>query len=91
MTPDVNCYAGSSYPEHPRQFEWQNRQYTVKTIIHRRREPDGFGFIVRCHEEEALFELFYHTEDQNWHIQPKATIIIEDSPRKKSDQITFFK
>jgi hypothetical protein len=81
MTSRVNCYAGSSYPEHPRSFTWEGRLYEVKEMIHRRREPHGVDFIVRCVQDEALFELFYTFEDQTWHIMPKGYIILEKEKR----------
>jgi hypothetical protein len=81
MTSRVNCYAGSSYPEHPRSFTWEGRLYEVKEMIHRRREPHGVDFIVRCVQDEALFELFYTFEDQTWHIMPKGYIILEEEKR----------
>ena len=83
MTPEVECYAGSSYPEHPRSFMWENVSYTVQEVIQRRREPQGIGFLVRCSHGNTLFDLFYDTKKDQWQIQPKGYVIIEECPRTK--------
>lgn len=70
MTAKVECYAGSTYPEHPRALTWENQRYQVCDIIQRRREPDGVGFLVRCAPDDMLFNLFYLTKEEHWQIQP---------------------
>jgi hypothetical protein len=82
MTPIVECYAGSTYPERPRAFFWEGQRYEVKEIIDQHREPDGILFLVLCEKDEKLFELFYNSTSMEWRVEPKnKTIKIE-----KSDQ-----
>lgn len=83
MTAKVESYAGSTYPEHPRAFEWEGQHYEVRDVIHRRREPEGVGFLVRCTAEDALFDLFYLIKADQWRIQPKGSVITEEEPRLK--------
>lgn len=71
MTEKVTCYAGSAYPESPRSFVWKDQRYVVDRIITRRREPHGVGFLVQCSPGHALFDLFYLTEEEKWHIKPE--------------------
>jgi len=83
MSERVEAFSGSTYPESPRAFTWQGQRYCVEEIIHRRRDPEGVGFIVRCSPENALFDLFFLSEKDQWMITPKGCIIIEESPRTK--------
>jgi len=83
MKSDVECYAGSTYPEHPRALCWEGSRYTVLEIIQRRREPEGMGFLVRCSPGDTLFDLFYHTQKDQWQIQPKGYVIIEENSQPK--------
>ncbi len=72
MTSRVEAYAGSTYPEQPRAFQWENQHYEVQAILDRRREPEGVGFLVRCDPGNALFDLFYNSIQDKWQIQPKG-------------------
>ena len=72
MTHVVEAYAGSTYPEQPRAFQWENQHYEVQAILDRRREPAGVGFLVRCKPGNALFDLFYNSIQDKWHIQPQG-------------------
>jgi len=71
MKADVKCYAGSEYPERPKSFAWEGQPYEVQMILHRRREPDGVGFLVRCTPGERLFDLFFIISEDQWRIDPK--------------------
>jgi hypothetical protein len=84
MTHVVEAYAGSTYPEQPRAFQWENQRYEVQAILDRRREPAGVGFLVRCDPGNALFDLFYNSIQDKWHIQPKG--LIETHERAETDQ-----
>jgi hypothetical protein len=68
----VESYAGSSYPEHPRAFVWEEQGYQVQEIISRSRDPEGLRFLVRCSPGDTLFDLYYQIEDDDWQIQPKG-------------------
>ncbi|MEA3325902.1 MAG: hypothetical protein U9R53_01105 [Chloroflexota bacterium] len=81
MTPEVECYAGSTYPEQPRAFSWEDQHYQVLAVLQRRREPEGVGFLVRCAPGESVFDLFYLTEEAAWKIQSKGSIKIAKNPR----------
>lgn len=82
MTATVECYAGSTYPEHPRAFSWEGQRYEVKEIIDQHREPNGIYFFVLCEQDEKRFELFYNCSSMAWCVRPKyVTINVE-----KSDQ-----
>jgi hypothetical protein len=71
MTPDVECYAGSAYPERPKAFQWEGQRYEVLEILNQRREPDGIGFLVRCKPDERRFDLFYSSVEDQWRISAK--------------------
>ncbi len=73
MKLEVEAYAGGTYPEHPRAFIWEGSRWEVQEILSRRREPHGVGFIVRCSQDQALFDLFYDTEKDEWQIRPKGS------------------
>ena len=75
MMPDVECYAGSTYPETPRAFTWDNHRYQVIEILQRRRTPTGIGFLVRCNPGSSLFDLFYTIREDCWQIQPEGYLI----------------
>ena len=77
----VKSYAGSSYPEQPRALIWEGRQYHVREIISRSREPEGLRFMVRCSPGDALFDLYYHIEDGDWQIQPKGFVTNEGNSK----------
>ena len=83
MTPEVECYAGSTYPEQPRAFQWEGQHYQVLAVLQRRREPEGVGFLVRCTPGERFFDLFYNIEESTWQIQPKGSIQISENPGSK--------
>jgi hypothetical protein len=72
MNTKVECYAGSTSPESPRTLEWEGQHFTVETILARRREPLGVGFLVCCQPDDTLFDLFYLIEEESWQIQPKG-------------------
>jgi len=72
VKPAVEAYAGGSYPESPRALIWEGCRYEVQEILGRRREPRGIGFLVRCSPNQALFDLFYELENEEWQIQPKG-------------------
>lgn len=72
---EVECYAGSTYPERPLAFTWEGQRYEVQEVIRRRREPEGIGFLVRSTTSDILFDLFYNTESDSWQIVPKKTAI----------------
>lgn len=71
MKDSVACYAGASYPEHPRAVTWQGQRYPVEQILQRRRTPEGVGFLVQCSPGQTLFDLFYLTVEDRWRIQPR--------------------
>jgi hypothetical protein len=71
MSPEVECYAGGSYPERPKAFQWEGQRYEVQEIIQRWREPEGIGFLVRCSPDERIFDLFYTSRKDYWQISPK--------------------
>ena len=75
MNPKVECYAGSTNPENPRALEWEGQRYVVKSILERRREPHGVGFLVHCTPNAAIFDLFYLFEEEQWQIQLKRSLI----------------
>ena len=68
----VEAYAGSTYPESPRALIWEGHRFEVQEILDRRREPHGIGFLVCCTQDQALFDLYYDTERDDWQIQPKG-------------------
>jgi hypothetical protein len=72
MNAKVIAYAGSTYPESPRSFEWEGQTYLVQTVLERWREPHRLGFLVRCTPGETLFELFYLIQEDQWQIQPTS-------------------
>lgn len=72
---EVECYAGSTYPERPLAFTWEGQRYEVQEVIDRRREPEGVGFLVRSATSDTLFDLFYSTESDSWQIVLKQTFI----------------
>lgn len=82
MNAKVECYAGSTSPETPRALEWEGQRYVVKEVLLRRREPHGIGFFVRCTPGDVLFDLFYHTQKDQWQIQPKGSVIEDEQPIK---------
>ena len=69
MTGQVECYAGSSYPEKPRFVVWEGQRFTVKAILNQHREPDGIGFRVLCQPDQVVFDLFYHMDTDTWEIR----------------------
>lgn len=69
MTGQVECYAGSSYPEKPRSLFWEGQRYSVDAITDQWREPDGIGFRVLCQPGQVVFDLFYHTDTDTWEIK----------------------
>ncbi len=79
MNADVECYAGSIYPERPKTFRWEGQRFEVVEILDRRREPEGVGFLVRCKPEDRLFDLFYSQTEDRWRIAPKGPGLIENS------------
>lgn len=83
MTYEVECYAGSTYPEKPRAFYWEGRRYEVQAILDQRREPDGVGFLVRCSPEGNLFDLFYIISKDQWKIQSKGSTVNETAVQPK--------
>jgi hypothetical protein len=85
MTPVVECYAGSTYPERPRAFHWEDQRYEVQSVINQRREPAGVGFLVRCSPDDALFDLFYQTDENTWQIRPKGFVNQKEKPRPPSN------
>jgi len=80
MNADVECYAGSMYPERPKAFGWEGQRYEVMEIIQRRQEPEGVGFLVRCAPEERLFDLFFNQTENQWQITPKHINSTDNSP-----------
>ena len=79
----VTCYAGSTYPEHPRAFHWQDQRFAVQEVIHRWRTPQGLGFYVRCAPGNALFHLFYITQEDQWHITPDGYAMNKENSHPK--------
>jgi len=82
MILNVEWYAGSTYPEQPRTFSWESQNYQVLAVLQRRREPEGIGFLVQCAPGERVFDLFYHTKEASWRIQPKGSIKNTGNPQK---------
>ncbi len=83
MNPQVTCYAGSTYPEHPRAFTWEGEHYTIQEILQRRREPESLGFLVRCAPDDILFDLIYFIDQDHWEIYPKGTLPTESHYQPK--------
>lgn len=81
MKPTVECYSGSSHPETPRALVWEGQRYTVQSVLARRREPHGIGFLVRCTPDDALFDLYYLTEEDQWQIRPTGTAVDAKPPK----------
>jgi len=79
----VTCYAGSTFPEHPRSFCWQEQAYTVQEVIQRWRTPQDLGFYVRCEPGDALFNLFYNPQEDTWQIQPRGYTLIKENFQSK--------
>jgi hypothetical protein len=79
MTAEVECYAGSTYPEKPRAFSWEGQRYEVQTILDQYREPDGIGFRVRCLPGGMLFNLFYSFSEDRWRIQSEGPVIDDNA------------
>jgi len=73
MSAEVECYAGSVYPEKPRAFSWEGQRYEVQTILDQRREPDCLVFLVRCTPDESLFKLCYSFSEDHWRIQSQGS------------------
>ena len=69
MTAQVECYAGSSYPEKPRFVNWEGHRYAVAAIIDQHREPNGIGFRVLCQPGQVVFDLFYQIDSDTWEIR----------------------
>ncbi|HCU58301.1 MAG TPA: hypothetical protein DF984_08815 [Anaerolineaceae bacterium] len=69
MTGQVECYAGSSYPEKPRFVNWEGDRYAVEAIIDQHREPNGIGFRVLCQPGQAVFDLLYQMDSDTWEIR----------------------
>ena len=86
VTSRVTCYAGSSYPEHPRTIRWNEKDYHVAEEIHRWRTPQGLGFSVRCEPGETLFDLFYDAQEDTWQVQPRGYVIKRNSQPKPTIQ-----
>jgi hypothetical protein len=82
MTPKVECYAGASYPEKPRAFDWEGQHFIVDEILNQYREPGGIGFLVRCTPGQSLFSLLFRIREDDWQIQPKSSVMISDEPRQ---------
>jgi len=78
MTSKVECYAGSSYPEKPRAFDWDGQHYIVKEILNQYRAPSGIGFLVRCRPGESIFTLFYKIPEEVWQIRPESSVMISE-------------
>jgi len=74
MTHDVECYAGSTYPEQPRALTWEGQHFQVHSILKRWREPDSVGFLVRCSPENRVFKLTYNSLEVSWQINPDEII-----------------
>lgn len=75
MSQDVQCYAGSSYPEKPRSLDWQGEHFSVEEILSQWREPSTIGFKVRCSPENVIFILVYNFEKDQWKIKPQGLMI----------------
>ena len=70
----VECYAGSSNPEKPRAFTWEEKRYIVQDILQSRRSPAGIGFLVLASPGNELFDLFFLEQEEQWQILPKGSI-----------------
>jgi hypothetical protein len=78
MTTNVECYAGASYPEKPRSFDWQGQQYNVVEILSQYRQPGSMAFCVRCTPGDSTFSLTYKIPEDEWQIQPKSSVMISE-------------
>jgi hypothetical protein len=85
MSTEVECYAGGSSPETPRAFTWEGQRYLVGEVLTRRREPTGLGYLVHCSPGDAIFDLFYLIEAEQWQIQPKGFIIDKEGSIKPQE------
>ena len=65
----VSCYSGSSYAERPQKFTWQQKEYSIESILSTSRTPDRKRFHVRTDQEEN-FILEYLFENEHWFINP---------------------
>lgn len=61
----VKCYSGYKYPQKPKSFSWQDREYEVSSIEKEWQEPGKKFFKVRT-EDERLFELCYNQVEDQW-------------------------
>ena len=82
MSDKVTAYAGSTYPESPRSFEWEGQTYFVQTVIERWREPHRLKFLVCCTPDATLFELVYLIEEDQWQVRPSGSIIQNNTPNQ---------
>ncbi len=69
MTGQVECYAGSSYPEKPRFVNWAGCRYAVEAIIDQHREPNGIDFRVLCQPGQIVFDLLYQIDTDSWEVR----------------------
>ena len=85
----VECYAGSTYPEHPRAFVWQGARYVVTRVLRQWRERDPsaeaatelWGFEVEARAGgtaqrggKGAFILRYAPAADHWDITPYSNV-----------------
>ncbi|MBN1266223.1 MAG: hypothetical protein JXA25_12065 [Anaerolineales bacterium] len=74
--PEVECYAGASYPERPRAFIWQGSRYSVETIASGWNSPDERGFQVQT-TDGSVFNLIYRPQADLWRVEPQPASAAE--------------
>jgi hypothetical protein len=61
----VRCYSGQTYAERPASFIWEGAEYKVQKLEKEWLEPGEKHFLVHS-EDERLFELCYHEQEDEW-------------------------
>ncbi|MBN1402316.1 MAG: hypothetical protein JXA74_15860 [Anaerolineae bacterium] len=67
----VECYAGTRYPERPRAFVWQGERLAVERVEREWRVPGGLAFLVRAADGRS-FTLTYREAQDCWSIEASA-------------------
>jgi hypothetical protein len=69
VTENVECHAGSSYPERPIAFWWQAQRHEVEECLSGWHSPGQRGFSVRTKTGDS-FLLVYDEGSNDWRISP---------------------
>ena len=65
---EVECYAGTQYPERPRAFRWGGEQVRVRSIERQWRMPTSLVFRVQA-EDCRCFILTYCEARDEWDVR----------------------